>query len=61
MAISNKQKRKLTCQFCPRQKPGCKCQKFWKTVYLQNRDKILEIYHNSKPPQSQAANKDSNP
>ena len=57
MAISNKMKRQLTCQFCPRQKHGCKCDKYWKSIYQENRDKILEIYHGQKPPQPQAAQK----
>ena len=52
MAISNKQKRHLTCQFCPRKKDNCQCKKYWKTIYKENRGKILEIHHSSKPPQS---------
>ena len=59
MAISNNQKRKLTCQFCPKQKTGCKCQKFWKQIYREHRDEILELYHSSTPPQPQVAQKDS--
>ncbi len=52
MAISNKTKRKLTCQFCPKKgkKLDCRCKKFWKEIYLDNREEILKIYNNSKPP-----------
>ncbi len=50
MAISNAQKRQLTCQFCPEQKLGCKCKKRWKDIYRDHRDEILAMYHNSKPP-----------
>ena len=55
MAISNKQKRQLTCQFCPKRKNNCQCKKYWKIVYAENRDKILEMYHNRNPPQSKTA------
>ena len=48
MAISNKKKRELTCKFCPKLKPGCKCKKFWKTIYLENREEILKIYSSSE-------------
>jgi len=48
MSISNKAKRRLTCQFCPRQKAGCKCNKFWKEIYRENRKEILGIYHATK-------------
>ncbi len=47
MAISNAQKRKLTCQFCTRKHGNCRCNKYWKEVYKENREKILEIYHES--------------
>ena len=50
MAISNTTKRKLSCHFCPRYKPGCKCKKYWKGIYRDNREEILKIYHESKPP-----------
>ena len=55
MSISNKKKRELTCGFCPRQKPGCKCDLFWKNIYRENREKILEIYHKQKTPKKQTA------
>lgn len=45
MAISNRTKRKLTCQFCDRQKIGCKCDKYWKSIYREHREEILTIYH----------------
>ena len=62
MAISNKQKRQLTCQFCPKkgQKPRCECKKFWKEIYHNHRDEILAIYHNGNPPQPQAAKEKNN-
>ena len=50
MAISNKMKRKLTCQFCDR-KDTCKsrnCPKYWKGIYNKYREDILLIYHNTK-------------
>ncbi len=48
MAISNAQKRQLTCQFCDKKKDNCQCKKYWKQVYQENRDKILKIYQNSR-------------
>lgn len=45
MAISNRTKRELTCQFCPKQKIGCKCDKYWKNIYREHREEILNIYH----------------
>lgn len=45
MSISNKTKRRLTCQFCPKQRKGCKCNKYWKEVYHKHREEILKIYH----------------
>jgi len=48
MSISNKTKRKLTCQFCERKKNGCKCDKNWKNVYREHREEILRIYHNTQ-------------
>ena len=47
MAISNKNKRKLTCQFCEKQKVGCKCDKYWKNVYREHREEILKLYHST--------------
>ena len=49
-SIPNATKRELTCQFCPKRRPECTCKKFWKEVYMQNRDTILKIYHASKEP-----------
>ena len=45
MAISNKTKRELTCLFCPKRKDGCKCDKYWKIIYREHREEILNIYH----------------
>ena len=47
--ISNKTKRRLTCQFCPT-KNTCKkqCKKGWKKIYHEHRDEILEINRRSK-------------
>ena len=54
MAITNKQKRQLTCQFCPKkgQRAGCSCKKYWKEVYREHREDILKIYrrNSSNPP-----------
>ena len=48
MAISNVEKRTLTCRFCPKRKPNCKCDKYWKRIYRNHREEILEIYRNNK-------------
>lgn len=48
MAISNRIKRELTCQFCQKQKNGCKCDKYWKNIYRQHREEILKIYHSTQ-------------
>ena len=45
MSISNNTKRKLTCQFCDKQKEGCECKKYWKSIYREHREEILNIYH----------------
>ena len=45
MAISNKIKRELTCQFCKKKKGNCRCNKYWKEVYREHREEILNIYH----------------
>lgn len=50
MAISNKIKRKLTCQFCDRNNT-CKyhnCDKYWKSIYNKHREEILEIYRKTE-------------
>ena len=72
MAITNKQKRQLSCHFCPKKGlRNCNCNKFWKEIYRAHRDEILEIYHNrpdeipdiyrnTRPPQPQVAKEGSN-
>jgi len=53
MAISNKAKRKITCQFCTKKRGNCRCQKYWKEVYKEHREEILDIYHRTKDTPSQ--------
>ena len=60
MAISNETKRRLTCQFCPKKgkKNDCRCKKYWKIIYKEHRDEILNLHqnellkfqHKAKPP-----------